>query len=115
MAQFIPKKAIQIKNTPAGNIAATNVQAAINELDSEKQPIGNYLTAETDPVFLASEAADFVAGDKAKLDGIEAGAEVNNISDVNATDLTDGGETALHSHAGAGSSDSINAFLLFGG
>jgi len=36
-----------------------------------------------------------------KLAGIEAGAEVNNISDINATDLTDGGETALHSHAGA--------------
>lgn len=53
---------------------------------------------ETDPVFLASEAASFVAGDAAKLLGIEAGAEVNNISDVNATDLTDGGATTLHSH-----------------
>lgn len=36
-ATFVPKKASQIKNTPAGNIAATNVQAAINELDTEKQ------------------------------------------------------------------------------
>ncbi len=36
----------------------------------------------------------------AKVDGIETGAEVNNISDANATDLTDGGETALHSHVG---------------
>lgn len=61
-------------------------------------------TTETDPVFLASEAASFAAGDKAKLDGIEAGAEVNNISDANATDLTDGGETTLHTHAG-GSGD----------
>ena len=34
-----------------------------------------------------------------KLAGIEALAEVNNISDVNATALTDGGETTLHSHA----------------
>jgi len=34
---------------------------------------------------------------KTKLDGIEAGAEVNNISDANATDLTDGGVTTLHS------------------
>ena len=55
-------------------------------------------TTETDPVFLASEAASFAAGDKAKLDGIEAGAEVNNISDANATDLTDGGATTLHTH-----------------
>lgn len=35
-----------------------------------------------------------------KLGGIEAGAEVNNISDTNATDLTDGGETTLHIHDG---------------
>ena len=44
-------------------------------------------------------AGSMSASDKTKLDGIEAGAEVNNISDVNATDLTDGGSTTLHSHA----------------
>ena len=38
--------------------------------------------------------------DGSKLDGIEALAEVNNISDVNATDLTDGGDTTLHDHDG---------------
>ena len=32
---------------------------------------------------------------------VEDGAEANNISDVNATDLTDGGATTLHSHAAA--------------
>lgn len=36
--------------------------------------------------------------EKTKLAGIETGAEVNNISDVNATDLTDGGDTSLHIH-----------------
>lgn len=36
--------------------------------------------------------------EKTKLAGIEAGAEVNNISDANATDLTDGGDTTLHTH-----------------
>lgn len=35
-----------------------------------------------------------------KLAGIETGANVNNISDVNATDLTDGGNTTLHDHDG---------------
>lgn len=40
---------------------------------------------ETDPVFAASEAAEFEAGDKANLD-----------------ELSGGGETALHSHAGGG-------------
>lgn len=34
-----------ITNTPAGNISATNVQAAINELDAEKQPLDGDLTA----------------------------------------------------------------------
>jgi len=36
---------------------------------------------------------------KTKLDGIETGAEVNNISDANATDLTDAGDSTLHYHA----------------
>lgn len=31
---------------------------------------------------------------------VEDGAEVNNISDANATDLTDGGDTTLHTHDG---------------
>lgn len=35
----------QITNTPAGDISSTNVQAAINELDAEKQPIDSDLTA----------------------------------------------------------------------
>lgn len=37
--------AANISNVPAGNIGATNVQAAINELDLEKQPIDADLTA----------------------------------------------------------------------
>lgn len=37
--------ASNVPNTPAGNIAATDVQAAINELDSEKQPLDSDLTA----------------------------------------------------------------------
>lgn len=37
--------AASVDNTPAGSIAATNVQAALNELDTEKQPIDATLTA----------------------------------------------------------------------
>jgi len=40
------------------------------------------------------------ASDITKLSEIETGAEVNNISDANATDLTDGGDTTLHDHDG---------------
>lgn len=46
------------------------------------QPAGSYLTSETDPIYSASEAANFEAGDKDKLDGIEAGAEVNAIESL---------------------------------
>jgi hypothetical protein len=39
--------ASEVTNVPAGNISAVTVQAAIAELDSEKQATGNYLTALT--------------------------------------------------------------------
>jgi len=54
----------------------------------------NHTSGSTNKVYTATE--------QTKLTGIQAGAQVNNISDVNATDLTDGGQTALHSHAGGG-------------
>jgi hypothetical protein len=37
-----------VTNTPAGNISATTVQAAINELDTEKVPY-------TDPHYIAAK------------------------------------------------------------
>jgi hypothetical protein len=37
--------ASQVSNAPAGNISATDVQAALNELDADKQAAGNYITA----------------------------------------------------------------------
>jgi hypothetical protein len=49
---------------------------------------------------LSATTASFTTADETKLDGIEAGAEVNNISDANVTDLTDGGTTTLHNHDG---------------
>ena len=41
---------------------------------------------------------NYTTVEKNKLAGIESGAETNNISDTNATDLTDGGDTELHTH-----------------
>lgn len=46
-----------------------------------------------------ADAKVMTAAERTKLAGIETGAEVNNISDVNATDLTDAGESTLHYHA----------------
>lgn len=39
------------------------------------------------------------ATDKTKIDGISSGAQVNNISDTNATNLTGGNASTLHYHA----------------
>lgn len=47
---------------------------------------------------LDNTTASFTTADETKLDWIEAWAEVNNISDVNATDLTDWWNTTLHTH-----------------
>ena len=44
-AQSGDYSASQITNTPSGSISATTVQAAIDELDAEKQPIDATLTA----------------------------------------------------------------------
>lgn len=79
-----------------GFITIADIPTNVSEFTND----AGYLTTftETDPIFQASEASLFVVGDKDKLDGIEIGAEVNNVSDVNATDLTDGGETNLHIH-----------------
>lgn len=51
----------------------------------------NHISGATNKVFTAAE--------QTKLAGIETGAEVNNISGVNATDLTSAGDSALHYHA----------------
>jgi hypothetical protein len=47
---FQTLNATAVANTPSGNIASTTVQAALNELDTEKQPVGNYVTALTGDV-----------------------------------------------------------------
>lgn len=41
----------------------------------------------------------YTDAEKSKLAGVEVGAEVNNISDLNATDLTDAGDSSLHFHS----------------
>lgn len=75
----------------AGLLSASDstVQAALETLDN----------VTLDAVPTGTTNVPFTTTLKGKLDGIEAGADVNNISDVNATDLTDGGDSTLHYHA----------------
>lgn len=72
------------------SLESTNVKTAIDELDSEKvdKVSGKGLSTN-----------DYTNADQTKLGTIEEGAEVNNISDVDAGNLTDAGDTALHYHS----------------
>ena len=107
-----------VVNTPAGNIVATDVQAALNELDTEKLEkalfdVNTIVKADSDDTPSALTVAEqtlvgrITAGVITALNAaqvrtllnVEDGAEVNNISDPNATDLTDAGESTLHYHA----------------
>lgn len=92
-----------IYDDSASKLVRTNVNSALNITGD---PVGTsdsqVLTNKTIPAYEPVKGADdnyVTDAEKTKLTGIEAGAEVNNISDVNATDLTDGGATTLHKHS----------------
>jgi hypothetical protein len=70
--------ASQIVNVPSGSVSQTNVQAAIDELDSEKVPnshIGSGGAQHADATILASGFIS--ASDQSKLNGIAPGATAN--------------------------------------
>ncbi len=95
-------------------VAGTNISISYNDTTGETTVTGtgggavDSVNSQTGVVVLdADDISDAgttnkytTAADISKLAGIEALAEVNNISDVNATDLTDGGDTTLHTHDG---------------
>ena len=87
-------------------------QAALSNDDIRVlMPLGfnasGYLTAEVDPIFVASPAFGISSGDistwNAKQDAL--GYTPVDIASTEWVDLTDGGETTLHTHAGSGSLD----------
>lgn len=71
--------AADIKNTPAGNIAAVDVQTALNELDTEKSSTSHN-------------------HDHATLTNLNS-ASYTHLTSTQATDLTDSGDSTLHYHA----------------
>lgn len=94
-------------NTDSAGVASLNALV----LDKSEMKIRHYQAAKSattwgtpkilayDDVVTTSVKGLMSSTDKTKLDGIATGAQVNNISDVNATDLTDGGASTLHYHA----------------
>ena len=79
-----------VLNTPAGNIAATDVQTAINELDTEKEPAttahaSRHVTGGGDTIadVIAAGNSGLISGaDKTKLNGIEASADVTDATNI---------------------------------
>ena len=64
-------------------------------LDTEIAKIHNH----TNETILDNTTASYLIAEQTKLSGISTGANVNNISDSNATDLTDTTDTSLHYHS----------------
>jgi hypothetical protein len=100
----------QIEGLTSDDIAdgSTYVQTTNDYTDAEKSKLagiesgatGDQTGAEIKSLYEAeSDTNAFTDSEKSKLNGIESGAEANNISDINATDLTDGGATTLHKHS----------------
>jgi len=112
--------AAEVPFTPAGDIVETDTQGAVVGVDARKIPHADFTAADEVMVgtgagthgqvtlgasqFLAKKAAGAVtnitAAEARTILNVEDGAEANNISDVDATDLTDGGDTTLHDHDG---------------
>jgi hypothetical protein len=87
---------------PANPIVSLNSAtiASLALADSALQASDIGVTVQAHSTVLDNTTASFTTADETKLDGIEAGAEVNNISDGNASALTGGSNTTLHTHDG---------------
>ena len=106
--------ASQLTNVPAGNIAATTVQAALNELDTEKQAIGNYITALTGDGTASGpgSAALTLATDKSNTGSWGSSTAIPNFT-VNAKGLvTAAGTNAVVAPAGTLSGTTLNSSVV---
>ena len=78
--------ATTVANTPAGNIAATTVQAAINELDSEKETALTFSTGTTRTVnTITANLSTGVSGGQSVIGGTASGEDLTLSSTSNAT------------------------------
>ena len=67
--------------------------------DSTSTIIDKIDTINSDVITQGTTKLLMTTAERTKLTSVENGAEVNNISDTNATDLTDNGDTTLHYHS----------------
>jgi len=118
-AEDIATTAAALPFVAAGDIAATDVQAAIEELDTEKEPADATILKDADigdtvqahSAVLDATTASFLTADETKLDGIEAGADVTDASNVAAAGAhMSGGTDVPIADGGTGSSTAAAAF-----
>jgi len=95
--------AAEITNVPAGDIVAATVQAAINELDSEKAPITHVGAGGPGehPIATGSVAGFMSPSDKTKIDTVTAGATPNS---------SDAYLLARSNHTGTQTSSTVSDF-----
>lgn len=89
-----------IAGSPGALDTLNELAAAMGDDPNFATTVTNALANKVDKITgkgLSTE--DFTTVLLTKLNGIATGAQVNNISAANATDLTDAGDTALHYHA----------------
>lgn len=103
----------QITNTPAGNLSATNVQAALNELDTEKQPlITGAATTITTANLTASRALISNASGKVAVSAT-TDTELSYVSGVTSAIQTQlNAKQALNANLTALSAYNTNGFLV---
>lgn len=73
-----------------------------SKLSSIEESANNYIHPSTHSMDMITESDTkkiMTTAERTKLAGIEVGSEVNNISDANVVDLTDGGDSSLHHHS----------------
>ena len=83
-----------VYNTPAGNIIATTVQAAIDELDTEKQPLDAELTALAGLISAANKVPRFTGSGTAEVIDVVYGSTTPTI--VGNTNVTSVGSCTLY-------------------
>lgn len=97
------KGVVQLAGDLAGSASAPTVPGLATKVSTSRtingQALNTDITLNQDNIADGSTYKQYSQSDKSKLAGISAGAQVNNISDVNASDLTDGGDSTLHYHS----------------
>jgi hypothetical protein len=73
-----------IRNVPAGNIAATNVQAAINELDTEKEPALGFTPEDS-----SNKATDFTVSNDTLYPSVKAVKDYVDLKSLTSGDIGD--------------------------